>query len=186
MRIISGKLQGRKFYPPKNIYIRPTMDKAKESLFNVLSNFGNLENKILVLDMFSGTGSISYEFISHGAFMVSSVDVNCLCTKYIKETSKKFKIYNKMQIYCENAFHYLNKNIPTFNIIFADPPYHIDNRNLELLFQLVLKKNGCLKKNGLIILEHSAKKNSFVMRLPYFRDTKKSGDTYFSFFKIIK
>lgn len=184
MRIISGKLKGRKFYTPKNIYVRPTMDKAKESLFNVLSNY--LENNLLVLDLFSGTGSISFEFISRGALMVYCVDVNCLCTKYIKETSKKFKIYKKMQIFCENAFHFLNKNIPTFDIIFADPPYHIENRNLELLFQLVLKKKGCIKKKGLIILEHSAKKNYFIMRLPYYRDTKKYGDTYFSFFKIYK
>ena len=89
MRIISGKFKGRKIYPPKNLTSRPTTDRLKEGLFNVLQSRFDFTN-LIVLDLYSGTGNISYEFASRGSLNITSVDKNRICVEFIKKTSLLF------------------------------------------------------------------------------------------------
>ena len=87
MRIISGKYKGRRINPPKNLPVRPTTDMSKESLFNILNNHFNFHG-LKVLDLFSGTGNISYEFGSRGAGPITSVDGDFGCVNFIKKTAE--------------------------------------------------------------------------------------------------
>ena len=87
MRIISGKYRGRSINPPKNLRARPTTDFAKENLFNVLGNLVDFE-ECDVLDLFSGTGSITYEFASRGAKSITSVEINSIHHNFIRQTAK--------------------------------------------------------------------------------------------------
>ena len=104
MRIISGKYKGRKIYPPKNLPSRPTTDRLKESLFNILQNRYEYSN-IRVLDLYSGTGNISYEFASRGSLNITSVDQNRLCVNFIKKTSRLLN----MEINVSNLMYQLSK-----------------------------------------------------------------------------
>ena len=89
MRIISGKYKGRRIQPPKNLPVRPTTDMSKEALFNVLNNHFNFEG-LKVLDLFSGTGNISYEFASRGSYPITSVDGDFGCVKFIKQVAAEY------------------------------------------------------------------------------------------------
>ena len=89
MRIISGKYKGRRINPPKNLPVRPTTDMSKESLFNILNNYFNF-SELRVLDLFAGTGNISYEFASRGSGPITSVDGDFGCVNFIKKTAKEF------------------------------------------------------------------------------------------------
>ncbi|WP_396179566.1 RsmD family RNA methyltransferase, partial [Flavobacterium sp.] len=89
MRIISGKYKGRRISPPKNLPVRPTTDMSKEALFNVLNNHFNFSG-LKVLDLFAGTGNISYEFASRGCDNVIAVDGDFGCIKFIKQTAQEF------------------------------------------------------------------------------------------------
>lgn len=108
MRIISGKLKGRKFFLPKNTYIRPTTDRAKESLFNILNNKFSYD-KINVLDLFCGSGNISYEFASRGSRNINCVDINKKCINFIFYIIKKFEINNQIFPIRNNIFDFLKK-----------------------------------------------------------------------------
>ena len=105
MRIISGIHRGRVIQPPKNLRARPTTDFAKENLFNVLNSRLEIEG-LDVLDLFSGTGSISYEFASRGAASVVSVEINAVHHQYIRNTAKSFGFTNIHPVKA-NAFLYL-------------------------------------------------------------------------------
>ncbi len=176
MRIISGKFKGRHIIPPKNFSARPTTDFAKESLFNVLNNnvdFGNAH----VLDLFSGTGSISYEFISRGALAVTSIEVNNRHASFIRETAKALNM--NINIIQMNAFLYLKKTKQQFDIIFCDPPYQLDGilSIPELVFE-----NDLLKKEGWLIMEHSSKIN--FSETTHFSECRNYGSVHFSFFNV--
>jgi len=93
VRIISGKNKGRKIIAPQNLQVRPTTDMAKESLFNILNNHVNYED-LNVLDLFAGTGNISYEFVSRGSKSITAVDNNPKCTSFINQTAKKLNYDN--------------------------------------------------------------------------------------------
>ena len=95
MRIISGSLKGRRFNPTGNLNVRPTTDFAKESLFNIINNNFDFED-LKVLDLFSGTGNISFEFASRGCISVTSIDGNHKCTDFIKKTCEEYKITNML------------------------------------------------------------------------------------------
>ena len=84
MRIVGGRLKGIRFYPPKNLPVRPTTDLAKEALFNILQNLYDLDT-LTILDLFSGTGNISLEFASRDAERIISVDKNFGCYQYLKK-----------------------------------------------------------------------------------------------------
>jgi len=95
MRIVSGKYRGRRLQPPVNLPVRPTTDFAKEGLFNVLNNQVDFES-LKVLDLFAGTGSIAFEFLSRGAIEVTAIDSNHRCIDFIKKTAETFGAGNIM------------------------------------------------------------------------------------------
>ena len=134
MRIINGKYKNRRFNIPKNLKIRPTTDKAKESLFNILENMMNF-NEVKILDLFSGSGNISYEFFSRGS-TVTCVDNNIKCIKFISEVCKNYGM--DFSIIKKDVFNYLNNSKLKFDIIFADPPYNMPQ---SIYCKLIKRKN---------------------------------------------
>ena len=151
MRIIAGKYKGKKIFAPKTLPVRPTTDFAKEGLFNILKNQINFE-QIKILDLFAGTGNISFEFSSRGCKNVTSIDLNFNCVKFMKSMNKELLFQNN--IIRTDAFRYLKKCKESFNLIFADPPY--DMENINLIPQLIFKRNLLFEK-GFLVLEHDNK-----------------------------
>lgn len=145
MRIISGKFRGRVINPPKNLRARPTTDFAKENLFNVLGNLIDIEDAD-VLDLFSGTGSVSLEFISRGAASVTSVEINRVHYNFIKSTAATFGVDNLYAVNA-NVFLYLKSCSKSFDIVFADAPY--DLKGADSVIDMVLGCDGLSRaKNG--------------------------------------
>lgn len=175
MRIISGNKKGIIIRAPNNLPVRPTTDRAKESLFNILENkyyFNELE----VLDLFSGTGNIAYEFASRGAKHVTAVDKHEGCIKFIKATAAKLGL-NQIKPIKADAFTFLEKNNNPFNIIFSDAPYALEQ--IRLLPSLVKSSNSLLP-NGLLIIEHATGVDFSAE--PTFESARKYGQSTFSFF----
>ena len=175
MRIISGKYRGRAINPPRNLKARPTTDFAKENLFNVLNNLIDFE-ECDVLDLFSGTGSISYEFASRGARSVTSVEVNSVHHAFIKDTARKLGCENFYAVHA-NAFLYLKNCAKQFDLIFADAPYDLEGA--EQIVELVFGGDR-LRDDGILIFEHSGK-HDFSAH-PCFRQIRTYGSVNFSFF----
>jgi len=149
VRIISGIHRGKRIRPPGNFKARPTTDFAKESLFNILANHYNFE-ELDVLDLFSGTGSIAYEFVSRGARSVVAVELLQPHFKFIQDTCKAMEM-EQLTLIRTDAFRYLTKPYQSFDLIFADPPY--DHPRLEQLPDLVISTT-ILADGGIFILEH--------------------------------
>jgi 16S rRNA (guanine(966)-N(2))-methyltransferase RsmD len=120
MRIISGSLKGRRITAPKKLPVRPTTDRSKEALFNILTNWYEF-SEIRVLDLFSGTGNISYEFGSRGVQDIVAVDQNKHCSRFIEQTATALGL--NIDVVCKNTFDFLSKPHQSFDVIFADPPY---------------------------------------------------------------
>jgi 16S rRNA (guanine(966)-N(2))-methyltransferase RsmD len=154
MRIISGTHKGRRLIAPNTLPVRPTTDRAKEALFNILENryYFNEKN---VLDLFSGTGNISYEFASRGCEKIVSVDNNYNCVNYIEKKTKD--LYLKISTIKSDCLQYLKNCKQQFNFIFADPPYNY-NQYKEL--KNIVIDNNLIKKDGCLIIEHD-KETSF-------------------------
>ena len=176
MRIISGKFKARRLQLPKNITARPTTDFAKEGLFNFLNNIIDFE-QVTVLDLFAGTGSISYEFISRSSPKVVSVENEKIQVNFILKTIKNLNI-NNLTIVRTDVFHFLNTCKTTFDLIFADPPY--DLNNLQQIPDIVLNAN-VLNSDGIFVLEHSARYDFSVH--PRFKNHRKYGNVNFSVFE---
>ena len=121
MRIISGTHKGRRLKTPSTLPVRPTTDRAKEALFNILENRYYFEKKN-VLDLFSGTGNIAYEFASRGCNNITAIDNNSNCINYINSTANKFS-FNITTIKSD-CYKYIENCKQQFNFIFADPPYN--------------------------------------------------------------
>ncbi len=177
MRIISGTFKGRRFFPPRNITARPTTDFAKESLFNLLNNRMDLED-IDVLDLFAGTGGISFECVSRGCAEVISVELAQRQADFIRKTVSELKI-NNLTLIRGDVFKYVASTKQQFDFIYADPPY--DLPTLPSVPDLVFK-HELLKPDGLFIMEHSAK-NDFSEH-PHFVEHRKYGSVNFSFFEL--
>ncbi len=175
MRIVGGKYKGRLFNPGKKFRSRPTTDLAKEGLFNILENRYNLETK-KVLDLFSGTGSMGYEFASRGAKELVMVEKNYNHFKFIQDTVKMLGIGNSRTIKGD-AFVFLKKTSEKFDIVFADPPFDLDK--LNEIPDSVFTSN-ILNAEGVFILEHS-KEHHFTNH-PHFIETRHYGKVNFSFF----
>ena len=176
MRIISGSRKGRRIEPPRDIIARPTTDVAKESLFDILAGYVDFTD-ITVLDLFSGTGSISYEFASRGASSVTSVESNRMQANFIRRTAQELD-FQSMQVVCADVFRFLKRNAGVrYDVVFADPPYALPT--LESLPDLVVSA-GLLSDHGIFVLEHS-KSNDFSHR-PDFLRHRKYGSVNFSFF----
>ena len=178
MRIISGKYKGRRISPPKNLPVRPTTDMSKEALFNVLNNHFNFQG-LKVLDLFSGTGNISYEFGSRGSDNITSVDGDFGCVKFIKQTASEFD-FNIAAIKSD-VFGFIEKCKSSYDIIFADPPYALDQKTFDKLVISIFDKN-LLEEDGMMIIEHS--KYTKLDHLTHFSFKKSYGGSIFSFFEI--
>lgn len=148
MRIISGNHKGRKLIAPKNLPVRPTTDRAKESLFNILQNRYNI-SKLKALDLFSGTGNISYEFASRNANKITAVDKNIKCTNFINKMSLELDF--NIKTITSDCFNYVLNTSDKFDIIFLDPPYNY-NKYHEIK-DLILEKK-IIENNGCLIIEH--------------------------------
>lgn len=175
MRIISGQYKGRAINPPRNLRARPTTDFAKENLFNVLGNQIDFES-CDVLDLFSGTGSISYEFASRGARSVTSVEINGVHHNFIRQTAAQLGIRNLFAVKA-NAFLYLKACTKQFDLIFSDAPYDLEGS--EQVIDLVLG-GGLLREGGMLIFEHSKGKDFSAH--PNFWQQRSYGSVQFSFF----
>ena len=177
MRIISGTYKGRRLTAPKNLPVRPTTDFAKEALFNILRVRYYFE-ELTVLDLFSGTGNISFEFASRGVKNITSVDEHQGCIQYINKVSEEFSF--PINTIKSDVFKYLEKASGKFDVIFADPPYDFDVSQLSRILIEVFEKN-LLEEEGMLIIEHS--KMNDISSLEHFSEARKYGGNVFSFFQ---
>jgi len=177
MRIISGDLGGRRINPPSKMpYTRPTTDIAKEGLFNILQN--NLDfSELKTLDLFGGTGSISYELASRGASDLTIVEKDNQMHAFIKKTAESLGIEN-IKIVKSDVFRFMDQCQDTFDFIFAGPPYAL--KNIDDLPRLVFEKQ-LLNDKGWFILEHTPANN--YENFPYFKTARNYGTTIFSIFE---
>jgi len=177
MRIISGTLKGRRFSPPKSFSARPTTDIARESLFNVLNNrLDFLELK--ALDLFGGTGSISYELASRGCENITTVELNYKHYSFIKSMIKEFALESQINVLKGDVFKFISRCHDKFDMVFADPPF--DLPIIENIPDLFFEQD-LLNEEGFFIMEHSDKK-SFESH-PNFTELRKYGKVHFSFFE---
>mgnify|MGYP003951263619 CR=1 FL=1 len=174
MRIIGGQHKGKIITAPKTANTRPTTDFAKEALFNILNNKISY-NKLKVLDLFCGTGNISYEFASRGA-EVLSIDKNFKLIKYIKFTAAQMD----MKIISRKAdvFTFIKNSYEKFDLIFADPPYNLEN--IKDIHKIIFSKN-LLNDDGILIIEHGRENN--LSLLENFSEKRTYSRVNFSFFK---
>ena len=180
MRIISGKYKGRRISPPKGLPVRPTTDMSKEALFNVLNNHFSFEG-LKVLDLFSGTGNISYEFASRGSSPITSVDGDFGCVKFIKQVATEYDF--NIAATKSDVFKFLERNKASFDVIFADPPYALDQATFEKIVLLIFEKNT-LNDDGMMVIEHS--KYTKLDHMIHFSFKKSYGGSIFSFFELAK
>ena len=177
MRIISGTNKGKRLIAPKKLPVRPTTDMAKEALFNILNN--NFQfSQLSILDLFSGTGNIAYEFASRGSKEITAVDANYDCVKFIKKTAQELD-FNITTIKSD-VFKFLEKAYVKADIIFADPPYDFDEKEFLKIPEIVFEKN-LLNQNGQLIIEHS--KHTNLSSFPNFMEERRYGGSVFSFFQ---
>lgn len=174
MRIIGGKFKGKRVNIPLFSKLRPTTDFAKEALFNILSNKIEFKN-ISMLDLFSGSGSISFEAASRGCTQITCVEHHPQKCAFILKTLKELEVENP-KVVCKDVFKYLAQCHQQFDLIFADPPYEL--KQLEQLPDLIIPL--LLSDVGILVLEHG-KKNNFSIH-PNFTESRKYGNVYFSFF----
>jgi len=175
MRIIAGSLKGRRLNPPTTLPVRPTTDMARESLFNILGNYIDFED-CTVMGLFAGTGSVSLEFISRGAKEVTSIDINTQCTDFIKDSARQFNV-NNIHVVRADVFDLIKRAYKKFDIIFADPPYALEN--LGKLPDLIFE-HDLLSEEGLFILEHP-REYQFEEH-PHFWQHRNYGKVNFTFF----
>ncbi|GAC1421439.1 MAG: RsmD family RNA methyltransferase [Flavisolibacter sp.] len=176
MRIISGAYGGRKIHPPSKMpFTRPTTDIAKEGLFNILQNqliFSDLKS----LDLFGGTGAISYELASRGVEDLTVVEKDVHMAAFMKKTSEDLKI-NNFKIIKTDVFHFIEKCAESFDFIFAGPPYALTT--IDDLPSLIFKKN-LLRAKGWFVLEHTPRNN--YEENAFFYSARNYGTTIFSIF----
>ncbi len=176
MRIVSGSLKGRRFSPPAKFKARPTTDFAKENIFNVLNNLIDFD-EVDVLDLFSGTGSISFEFASRGSGRIVAVEKSYNHYKFIRKVVSELGLEDNINVVRGCAFKYVEKTTAKFDVIFADPPY--DLADAGKLPGLVMQSE-ILNPGGLFIFEHSDKQD--YSTLPQFKEVRKYGKVNFSIF----
>ncbi len=176
MRIISGDLRGRKLNPVNLKFTRPTTDYAREGLFNLLASRLDFEG-LDVLDLYSGSGAISFEFISRGVESATAVDIQLASVKFISETKLKWEIDN-LEVIKYDVIRYLSKCQHTFDIIFADPPY--DSQDYKDIIEKVFT-GKLLKEGGYLILEHE--KNHDFSNVSEFEFQRSFGKVNFSLFQ---
>ena len=176
MRIISGSLGGRRIHPPANMpHTRPTTDIAKEGLFNILQNKLDFES-LKSLDLFGGTGSISYELASRGVPDLTIVEKDPAMFAFIKKTAELLELH-QMKIIKSEVFKYIQQCSERFDFIFAGPPYAL--QTIDELPVLIFQKK-LLNQDGWFILEHTPRNN--YESHPNFKYSRNYGTTVFSIF----
>lgn len=176
MRVVTGKYKGRHFEVPRTFKARPTTDMAKENIFNVMNSYVDFDGA-MALDLFTGTGSISLELLSRGCAMVTGVEADRDHARFIKECMAKVGADNYLLIRGD-VFRFLKSCHQQFDIIFADPPYQLEQlpEIPGLIFQY-----GLLKPGGLLVFEHG--KNYDFSSSPHFIDHRHYGSVNFSLFR---
>ena len=180
MRIISGKYRGKKLRAPKTLPVRPTTDMAKESLFNILNNHYYFDG-VKVLDLFAGTGNVSLEFASRGSEDVTAVELDSGCIKFIKQMHGELKLEDGFKIVQDDVFKFLKKTKLKSNIIFADPPYDLEQEEFESIPKVIFERE-LLEEGGMIIVEHFSKMD--LSHLENFSFSRKYASSMFSFFEM--
>lgn len=176
MRIISGKYKSRRISVPANLKARPTTDFARENLFNVLNNRIDWD-ETHALDLFGGTGSISFELVSRGCPSVMCIEKMPNHLAFIQKTKQSLGADELTPIKAD-VFKFLQSSRQTFDFIFADPPYDLDG--VDTLPELIFN-NQFLRPDGLFVLEHSNKYDFSAH--PHFTELRKYGSVHFSFFQ---
>jgi 16S rRNA (guanine966-N2)-methyltransferase len=177
MRIIGGEFKGRRFHPPADKWpTRPTTDFAKEGLFNILNNILDFE-QIKVLDLFGGTGSHGYEFISRGCRDVTYVDKFPACVKFVRKTAQVLEIEEYITIHRSDVFKFVERTTDRYDYIFAGPPYALPTIDSipDLIFEHCI-----LADDGLFVMEHNP--NHSYQDHPHYSRERHYGKTIFSFF----
>jgi 16S rRNA (guanine(966)-N(2))-methyltransferase RsmD len=176
MRIIGGELGGRKITPPARMpQTRPTTDMAKEGLFNILQSNREIEG-MKTLDLFGGTGCISFELASRGASDLTVVEKNLIMASFIRETADKLGMEN-LKTYREDVFRFLNRTRRKFDFIFAGPPYALET--IDQIPEIIVKRH-LLRKDGWFVLEHTPRNH--YENYPLFATERNYGTTFFSIF----
>lgn len=178
MRIIRGKLKSRRFSTPKQFPSRPTTDFAKEGLFNILEHQYSLQD-LEILDLCAGTGNISLEFASRDAGLITSVDNNYNCVRFIRKMVEEHKLEDEIEVIKADIRDFLRKTEKKYDLIFADPPY--DAAFHGEILRLIIEK-GCLKPGGLCIIEHG--RQTDLSQDEHFTEKRIFGNVHFSFFKV--
>ena len=177
MRIISGKYGGRKINPPHNMpYTRPTTDIAKEGLFNILQNRIQIEGA-RTLDLFGGTGCISYELASRGAENLTIVEKDSQMLQFIKQNVEMLKIEN-VQVLNMDVYQFLNSCSQQYEVIFAGPPYALNT--IDDLPKIIVERK-LISSTGYFILEHTPRNN--YKNFAGYSFERNYGSTIFSFFE---
>ena len=176
MRIIGGTHGGRKISPPAKMpYTRPTTDVAKEGLFNIIEN--NLSIPLLkTLDLFGGTGSISYELASRGARDITVVEKDRVMFEFIKKTAGVLQ-FDNFTVVKMDVFKYLDQCSQTFDLIFAGPPYALTSID-DIPKKIIEKK--LLNLTGWFVLEHTPANK--YKDFPFYKTQRNYGTTIFSIF----
>ncbi len=174
MRIISGSHRGKKIIAPTTLPVRPTTDIAKEALFNVLNNFFYFDG-IEVLDLFAGTGNLTYEFAARGAVSVTSVDLNDKCVEFIQKTAESLSFVQVTAVRSD-VHKFLEMHSKKYNVIFADPPF---DEPFDFFPDMIFEKD-LLQEDGWFILEHGPRKN--YSKHPNFFQVRNYGKVHFSVF----
>jgi len=176
MRIIGGELGRRRINPPAHMpHTRPTTDVAKEGLFNIISNNLDIE-ELKTLDLFGGTGSISYELASRGARDLTIVEKDSRMHEFIKKTAGELKLEN-FKVLRMDVFKFIDQCTDKFDFIFAGPPYALGN--IDDLPKLIFEKQ-LLNTKGWFVLEHTPRND--YKRSPFFSTERNYGTTVFSIF----
>ncbi|HEX8960645.1 MAG TPA: 16S rRNA (guanine(966)-N(2))-methyltransferase RsmD [Geobacteraceae bacterium] len=187
MRIISGSARGRRLLTPKNDRIRPTADRVKESLFNILTVMvGNLAER-RVLDVFAGTGNLGIEALSRGAVEAVFVDENREAAALVKKNLELTGLAGRgrvLQMEALSALRSLEKQASPFGLVFLDPPYRqgLSGQILEFLASSAL-----IDETSLVVIETAAREElpDRFGRLGEF-DRRVYGDTAIAFFTLLE
>ena len=176
MRIITGKYGGRKINPPGRMpYTRPTTDVAKEGLFNIIENNISIEG-LKTLDLFGGTGSISYELASRGAAALTIIEKDRNMHAFIQKSIAALNIEN-CRVIKMDAFRFLETTHETYDFIFAGPPYAL--KNIDAL-PVIIREKRLLNQGGWFVLEHTPA-NHYEKDV-LFKSSRNYGTTVFSIF----
>lgn len=175
MRVIGGTLGGRRIHPPAKMpHTRPTTDIAKEGLFNILENNLDLAS-LRTLDLFGGTGSISYELASRGVHDLTVVEKDPSMFAFIQKSAKELGLSDYYRVVRMDVFRFIEQCTETFDLIFAGPPYA-----LTTIDELPRLAPRLLKDGGWFILEHTPRNN--YEGYPLFVTQRHYGTTIFSIF----